>query len=119
MDGNYQANLLSPRTQSAYANYQKEYNAPMGTSTVFAYQAVYVVADALERAKSDKREAVREALAKTSLAEHILPQGPIVFGANGQNTNAAATMMQIQKGVIKVVWPKAYGQAAPIFPVPA
>jgi branched-chain amino acid transport system substrate-binding protein len=119
MDGNYQANLLSPRTQSAYANYQKEYNAPMGTSTVFAYQAVYVVADAIERAKTENREAVREALAKTSLTEHILPQGPIVFGPNGQNTNAAATMMQIQKGVIKVVWPKTYGQAAPIFPVPA
>jgi branched-chain amino acid transport system substrate-binding protein len=119
MDGNYQANLLSPRTQSAFANYQKEFGAPMGTSTVFAYQAVYVVADALERARSDQREAVREALAKTNLAEHILPQGPIVFGASGQNTNAAATMMQIQNGGIKVVWPKAYAQGAPVFPVPA
>lgn len=119
MDGNYQANLLSPRTRSAYANYQKDYNAPMGTSTVFAYQAVYVVADALERAKSENREALREALAQTNLAEHILPQGPIVFGPNGQNTNAAATMMQIQKGEIKVVWPKAFAQAAPVFPVPA
>jgi branched-chain amino acid transport system substrate-binding protein len=119
LDGNYQANLLSPRTQAAFANYQKEYNAPMGTSTVFAYQAVYVVADALERAKSAEREAVRAALAQTNLAAHILPQGPIVFGPNGQNTNAAATMMQIQKGEIKVVWPKAYAQAAPVFPVPA
>ncbi len=119
MDGNYQANPLSPRTQAAFANYQKEFSAPMGTSTVFAYQAVYVVADALERARSDQREAVREALAKTNLAEHILPQGPIVFGASGQNTNAAATMMQIQKGEIKVVWPKAYAQATPVFPVPA
>jgi branched-chain amino acid transport system substrate-binding protein len=119
MDGNYQANLLSPRTQSVYANYQKEYDARMGTSTVFAYQAVYVIADALERAKTEDRDAIRDALAKTNLAEHILPQGPIIFGPNGQNTNAAATMMQVQKGEVKVVWPKMYAQAAPIFPVPA
>ncbi len=119
MDGNYQANLLSPKTQAAFANYQKEFNSPMGTSTVFAYQAIYVIADALERAKSDKREALREALAKTNLTEHILPQGPIVFGPDGQNVNAAAPMMQVQKGEIKIVWPKAFAQAGPVFPVPA
>jgi branched-chain amino acid transport system substrate-binding protein len=119
MDGNYQANLISDRAKAAFANYQKEYNSSMGTSTVFAYQAVYVLADALERAKSADREAVREALAKTDLKDHILPQGPIVFGPDGQNANAAAPMMQIQNGEIKIVWPKAYAQAAPVFPIPA
>lgn len=119
LDGNYQANLLTPRTQSAFANYLKEYNSPMGTSTVFAYQAVYVVADALERAKSTDRAQLREALATTNLVEHILPQGPIIFGPNGQNINAAATMMQILQGEVKVVWPQAYAKTAPVFPVPA
>ncbi len=119
MDGNYQANLLIPRTQSAFANYLKDYNTPMGTSTVFAYQGVYVIADALERCKTENREALRDALAKTNLSEHILPQGPIIFGPDGQNVNAAATMMQIQKAEIKVVWPKLFAQAAPVFPVPA
>ncbi|MBC7356494.1 MAG: ABC transporter substrate-binding protein [Desulfomicrobiaceae bacterium] len=119
MDGNYQANRLSPRAQAAFANYEKRYGTPMGTSTVFAYQAVYVVADALERAATDDRQALRDALAKTHLTDHILPQGPIVFGEDGQNINAAAPMMQILDGRIQVVWPKEYAQADPVFPVPS
>lgn len=119
MDGNYQANPLSPLTQKAFANYKAAYDTDMGTSTVFAYQAVYVLADALQRAGTDDRKAVRDALAASNITDHILPQGPIVFDENGQNKNAAAPMMQIQGGEIKVVWPSEYAQAKPIFPIPA
>jgi len=119
MDGNYRANPKSPLTQKAFANYKKAYGADMGSSTVFAYQPVYVLADAIERAKSTDREAIREALVKTDLKDHILPQGPIVFGPDGQNKNAAAAMMQILDGQIKVVWPSTYAEANPVFPVPA
>jgi branched-chain amino acid transport system substrate-binding protein len=91
----------------------------MGPSTVFSYQPVYVLADALERAKSTDREAVREALSKTNLAEHILPQGPIVFGPDGQNKNAQAAMMQILGGKIVTVWPETYAEGKCIFPQPA
>ncbi len=117
MDGNYNANPLSPLTKAAFADYKKTYGTPMGTSTVFAYQAVYILANAIERAASTDRKAIRDALAKTKLEKHILPQGPIVFGPNGQNINATAPMMQIQGGQVNVVWPAAYAQAKPIFPV--
>lgn len=119
MDGNYRANPKSELTKKAFANYKKTFGADMGSSTVFSYQPMYVLADALERAKSTDREALREALAKTELKEHILPQGPIVFGPDGQNKNAAAAMMQVLDGQIKVVWPSAYAEAKPVFPVPA
>jgi branched-chain amino acid transport system substrate-binding protein len=118
MDGNYQANPVSDLTKKAFANYKKEFNAGMGSGTIFPYMAVYVIADALERAKSTNRDALREALAKTDLKEHILPQGPIIFGPNGQNTNAAAVMMQVQQGSVKVVWPTVYANGKPVFPVP-
>jgi len=118
MDGNYQANPLSELTKKAFANYKKEFNAGMGSGTIFPYEAIYVIADALERAKSTNREALREAIAKTDLKEHILPQGPIIFGPNGQNVNAAAVMMQVQKGAVKVVWPTVYANGKPVFPVP-
>ena len=118
LDGNYRANPLSPLTQKAFAHYQQTYGAEMGASTVFSYQAIYVIADALERAASTDRTAVREALAKTNMTNHILPQGPIVFGPDGQNQNAAAVVVQIQGGRIKVVWPEQYAEAKPIFPVP-
>jgi branched-chain amino acid transport system substrate-binding protein len=118
MDGNYRANPLSPLTKSAFANYKKAYGTDMGASTVFSYQAVYVIADALERAGSTDREAIRDALAKTNMTNHILPQGPIVFGPGGQNTNATAAVTQVQGGSIKVVWPEKYAEAKPVFPVP-
>ncbi len=62
---------------------------------------------------------MRDALAKTNMKDHILPQGPIVFGPDGQNTNAQAAMMQILGGKIVVVWPDQYSEAKVVFPQPA
>ncbi len=118
LDGNYRANPLSDMTNRAFDHYKEVYGREMGASTVFAYVAPYVIADALERAGTTDREALREALAATNITEHILPQGPIIFDENGQNKNASAAMMQIQGGEIKVVWPEKYAQADPVFPVP-
>lgn len=118
MDGNYRANPLSALTQKAFANYKGIYGNEMGASTVFSYQAAYVIADAIERAGSTDRKAVRDALAKTNMTNHILPQGPIVFGKDGQNINAQAAVTQIQGGAVKVVWPSKYAEAKPVFPVP-
>ncbi len=119
MDGNYRADPRSALTKNAFANYKAAYGTEMGPSTVFAYQPVYVLADALERAKSTKPEAIRDALAKTNMTNHILPQGPIVFGPDGQNKNAQAAMMQILGGKILVVWPEQYSEAKFVFPQPA
>jgi branched-chain amino acid transport system substrate-binding protein len=118
LDGNYRANPLSKLTRQAMAHYKEVYGGEMGASTVFAYVAPYVIADALERAGTTDRVALRDALAATNITEHILPQGPIVFDENGQNKNASAAMMQIRDGEIKVVWPEKYAQTEPIFPVP-
>jgi branched-chain amino acid transport system substrate-binding protein len=119
MDGNYRANPRSPLAQKAFDHYRESFGADMGPSTVFAYQPVYVLADALERAKSAKPDDVREALAATDIKDHILPQGPIVFGPDGQNKNAQAAMMQVLGGKIVVVWPAQYSEANFVFPHPA
>jgi len=81
---------------------------------------VYVLKDALERAKSTDREAVRNALAATKLTDHIFPQGgkPIVFDETGQNINAGILYTQVQKGDVYSVYPKVYAEKKPIFPVP-
>lgn len=119
MDGNYQANPGSPLAKKMFAHYQALYGQKIPPSAVFAYQPVYVIADALERAKSTDREALREALAKTNLKEHVLPQAPIVFGADGQNKNAHIALTQVLGGRIKVVWPKQYAEAKLVFPMPS
>jgi branched-chain amino acid transport system substrate-binding protein len=119
MDGNYRANPRSPLTKKAFAHYKDAYGTEMGPSTVFAYQPVYVLADALERAKSTDHEAIREALTKTNITDHILPQGPIAFGPDGQNKNAQAAMMQTLGGKTQVVWPAQYAETKWVFPHPA
>ncbi|OQM76065.1 ABC transporter substrate-binding protein [Manganibacter manganicus] len=82
----------------------------------YAYTAVQVLADAIERAGSADKETIREALTKTDLTDHILPQGPIVFDETGQNKNAGIVMLQIQNATPTVVLPEQYAQAKPIFP---
>jgi branched-chain amino acid transport system substrate-binding protein len=119
MDGNYQANPASPLAKKMFDHYQALYDHKIPPSAVFAYQPIYVIADALERARSTNREAIREALANTNLKAHVLPQGPIVFDATGQNKNAQIALTQVLGGKIKVVWPEQYAEGKLVFPVPS
>jgi len=73
------------------------------------------VRDAIERAKSSRREAIIEALAHSTWDKHFMPYGPTKF-VNGQNTGARPLVMQVLKGDISVVLPKEYRQADPVFP---
>ena len=116
MDGNYRANPKSSLTKRVFGDYRRRFKAEMPSHAVYSYQAVKLVADALERSGSRDREALRDALAKTRLSNHILPQGPIIFGSDGQNKNAQAVLMQVLNQQVKVVWPNQYAQDKPIFP---
>lgn len=116
MDGNLEVNPLSPLAKKALAHYKAEYGIDMSNTTAMCYQAIYIIADALERAESTDHDSIRKALTKTHITQHILPQGPIVFGPNGQNKNAAPAITQILGGKIKVVWPRQYALAEPVFP---
>ena len=79
------------------------------------YECVYLLADAIERAKSRDRAAITEALANSTWDGHFMPYGPTKF-VNGQNQGAQPLLMQVQKGDIKVVLPKPYVEADPVFP---
>lgn len=79
------------------------------------YSAVHLLADAIERAKSTKREDITAALASSTWDKHFMPYGPTKF-VNGQNQGARPLMMQVLKGDIKVVLPNTYAQTEPVFP---
>ncbi|HET7365034.1 MAG TPA: ABC transporter substrate-binding protein, partial [Burkholderiales bacterium] len=51
------------------------------------YSAVQLLADAIERAKSTRREDIINALASSTWDKHIMPYGPTKF-VNGQNAGA-------------------------------
>jgi branched-chain amino acid transport system substrate-binding protein len=79
------------------------------------YAAVHLLADAIERAKSAKREDIIAALEKSTWSDHFMPFGPTRF-VNGQNEGARPLMMQVLKNDIRVVQPDSYAETKPVFP---
>ncbi len=79
------------------------------------YQAVYLLADAVERARSRERAAITDALANSTWDGHFMPFGPTRF-VNGQNQGAQPLLMQVLKGDIKVILPNTFAEAEPVFP---
>jgi branched-chain amino acid transport system substrate-binding protein len=79
------------------------------------YECMHLLADAIERAKSTKREDITAALASSTWSGHFMPFGPTKF-VNGQNQGARPLMMQVLKGDIRVVLPNTYAETDPVFP---
>jgi branched-chain amino acid transport system substrate-binding protein len=82
------------------------------------YNAVMLLADALERAASTERAKITEALASSTWSRHFMPYGPTKF-ENGQNTGARAVNLQVQDNDIKVILPREFADATAVFPMPA
>lgn len=119
MDVNYTANPKNPKTAEVKKAYKDKTGVEMSPNAVYAYEAAVVLINAIERAGSTDKTKIRDALAATNLTDHILPQGPIVFDEKGENKNANAVLSQITDGKSKVVFPKEYSEADPVFPFPA
>lgn len=81
------------------------------------YNCAYLLADALERAASSKREAIVAAMASSTFSDHILPFGPTKF-VNGQNTGARASSLQVIGKEIELILPVEFATAKPVFPAP-
>jgi branched-chain amino acid transport system substrate-binding protein len=82
------------------------------------YNAVMLLADAMERAASTDRAKITEALAASNWSGHFMPYGPTKF-ESGQNTGARAVNLQVQDNDIKVILPPEFANAKPVFPMPA
>jgi branched-chain amino acid transport system substrate-binding protein len=81
---------------------------PLDAAGGYAYEAIVVLANALERAASLETEAIAEALRRTSYASPLMvAAGPVTFDATGENPNASPALLQIFGGRPAVVWPRA------------
>jgi branched-chain amino acid transport system substrate-binding protein len=101
------------------AAYEKKFGTQPTTHAAQGYQAMMIVADALERAGTTEGPALRDALAATSLEEHLLPhEGPIEFGKDGQNVNQASPLTQLIDGRPQIVLPEPLAQTEPVVPDP-
>lgn len=91
--------------------FNSRYGVDITGDSAYAYQSMWVLRDALERAGTNDRIRLRDAIASTDMGkgEHmILPTERIRFGSDGQNINARLFIVQIQDGEYIPVWPLEY-----------
>jgi len=108
-----QAQALTEKFYKRFGHYPKEHEAE-------GYSAVYVMADALRRAKSFSRADIHEALAATDL---MTPFGPVKFetfeGYSNQNNglkNGQVVLSQWQNRRLYNVWPADVAETKPEYP---
>jgi branched-chain amino acid transport system substrate-binding protein len=114
LDCNHWYNPKNPKSREVRARAEKK-GLFFTHEVLMAYTVTMMLGDALERAKSAKREAVLDALQASNWSDHIMPYGATKF-VNGQNDGAQPLVTQYLKGDVKVVLPNNFAEAEAIFP---
>jgi branched-chain amino acid transport system substrate-binding protein len=111
-------NLPFPGAKEYADNYLKKFGTPTEYHGAEAYASMYVVADALKRAKELTTEGVREALVTTDMKTAYGPVKFVSYGKKKQQNSLATYLVQWQKGVLETVWPKEFATKPYVYPVP-
>jgi branched-chain amino acid transport system substrate-binding protein len=98
--------------------YEARFKRPFNMNGAQSYDAVMVMADALERAGSTDKDDLRKALMATKLRNKTSIGGAIEFDQYGDNKNAKSGLMQLHAGKSKIVYPPEASTAKAIYPVP-
>ena len=117
------ATLWSPQVKYPGAKefaekYKKLYNDYPSYHGAEAYSALYVVQNALERAKGMKPDDIRAALKATNMTTAF---GPVKFEDKEgyQNQNFMDTLvLQVIKGEHETIWPLKYASKKYVYPIP-
>lgn len=115
-DANYHPDMTNPDTRALAKLYEERFGDKIRTGAVLAYDAVRVIADALQRAGESNPAKVRDAIAKVELDSLIASNGPIKFTEVGENENATPILMQVIGGEVKQVFPADRAEAGPVYP---
>ncbi len=103
-------------TQNYAALYSKKFGPGITYQAAGGSQGGVLLQLAIEKAKSLEMDKVREALRSY---DGTTFWGKTKFDENGRNILGKSVTFQIQKGVIKTVFPKEAAQTAAMFPQPA
>jgi branched-chain amino acid transport system substrate-binding protein len=104
----------APGAKELNDRFRARFGVDITGDSAYTYQAVLVVKDALERARSTEKEALRRALADTDMPRGpgmILPAERLRFDESGQNEFGNLFVVQIQNGELMPVWPPQYAAA--------
>ncbi len=127
----WSGNPNDPVTKAFYKNFQARYQIHPHEHEVEGYSAIYVIADAMKRAKltgnvEADRNAIRQALLTTDMQTAFGKtrfgnwSGPLGDQYTNQNVNSRdhSVMAQWRKGELVNVYPKANAETAYVFPDP-
>jgi branched-chain amino acid transport system substrate-binding protein len=115
------ADFKNPRTNAVGDDYRKRSGGrTFDTNSGYSYDAVFVIADVLERAASlADPDAIVDAMKATSFTGGLMQYaGPVTFNELGDNPNAVPTMIQILGQKPVAVWPKEAALQKFVFPRP-
>jgi branched-chain amino acid transport system substrate-binding protein len=101
-----------------YDKFAAKYNSPTDYHGAQAYAAMYVIADALKRAKSLTHKGVRDALAETEMMTVFGPVKFVSYGKKKQQNSLPTYLVQWINGKLEIVWPKEVATARYIYPAP-
>jgi len=107
-----------PGAQEYYDNFKKKFGEPPDYHGAEAYASMYVVADALKRAKELTPEGVREALVTTDMKTIYGPVKFVSYDKKKQQNSLPTYVVQWQQGILETVWPKEVATKPFVYPVP-
>ena len=110
--------LPFPGAKEYFNNFKKKYGTETEYHGAEAYAAMYVVADALKRAKSITPKDVRDALVTTDMKTAFGPVKFISYDKKTQQNKLDTYMVQWQKGTLEAVWPTSVATKKYIYPTP-
>jgi len=98
---------------------QARYHVNFTGNSARDFTGILTLADAIDRAGSTDPEAIRKALAATSVPGDrlIMPWDGIRFDAKGQNELGTGIIVQVQKGKYATVWPFKLATADIVWPM--
>jgi len=110
--------LPFPGAKEYFKKFKKKYGSETEYHGAEGYAAMYVVADALKRAKSITPKDVRDALAATDMKTAFGPVKFVSYGKKTQQNKLDTYLVQWQKGELEAVWPKSVATKKYIYPTP-
>ncbi len=107
-----------PGAQEYFDKFVAKYGTPTEYHGAEAYAAMYVIADALERAESLTPQAVRDALAETDMMTVFGRVKFVSYGKKTQQNRLPTFLVQWLNGKLETVWPKEVATAKYVYPTP-
>ncbi len=113
---------INPLTSAVNEIYRQRYGTDMDDTCARTFTGVLVLTDAINRAGSENREAIRKALLETAIPGNqlIMPWEGVMFDPEThQNTLAKGIICQILEQENYTVWPLNIATRDAVWPMPA